>query len=192
MGSAPLNSEFQRESGTFLPGFNSSTFLPRASTAELSKILKISERRIRELVADGVLPRESRGSFDLTACTSAYIEFLNQPETQERRAAALGGSGSKKITSARADLIRAQAERAELRLAKERGELISVQVYQREVGGAFRAVREGFLNLPYHIAPHLVGLSEQEMFAKLTAEIREVLTRLSRGEDTDRLLTSAK
>lgn len=128
------------------------------------------------------MPREDRGRFDLAECSKQYIAFLGRPEVSERRAAALGVAGSKKITSARADLVRAQAERAQLRLAKERGELIPLQVYEDEVGTAFRTVRDRLLRLPSQIASQLEMQPLAVVQTTLDKAIRAALAALSKGE----------
>jgi phage terminase Nu1 subunit (DNA packaging protein) len=177
-----------------LPIFEPSDFHPHVATAELAEILHISPRRIRELVADGILPREDRGRFDVTRCAKAYIHFLGRPEVAERRAAAMGLSGDKRISSARHSLLAAQAARTELKLAQERGELIPLELYRTEVGEMCVIFRESLVGLAQQIAPQLVGQSEAEIARRLDAAARALLLRLSRGgrnPDQD-LQTSAK
>jgi phage terminase Nu1 subunit (DNA packaging protein) len=198
MGSAPFIAEMPSNHSGVLPCFEPGDLQPSVSTDELAEILQISSRRIRQLVLDGVLPREKRGRYDIAESSKCYIAFLQRPEVSQRRAAALGLSGTKKITASRQQLIQCQAERQQLRLEQERGVLIPIDVFRREVGKAFRVVRDNLLRLPAQLAPQLVGESLVIVHERLDAGIRRVLTALSRtGSEpalapADGLQTSAK
>jgi hypothetical protein len=45
-------------------------------SAELSRILGVSDRRVRQLVAEGILDRREGGGFDLVEGVWAYIAFM--------------------------------------------------------------------------------------------------------------------
>ena len=44
----------------------------------LARLLNITERRIQKLVEMGVIPRDTRGEYQLAASVRAYIEFLQK------------------------------------------------------------------------------------------------------------------
>lgn len=47
------------------------------SVHALARLLRISERRVQQLVREGTLPRpDARGQYNAAACVHAYIGFL--------------------------------------------------------------------------------------------------------------------
>ena len=181
MGTEPHIAQMMTGQAPPLPIFEPADFHPHGSTSELAEILQISTRRVRELVADGVLPREDRGKFDISECSRRYIQFLNRPETATRRAAALGVTTDKRIGSARRDLLQAQAERQQLRLAKERGELIPIHLFKDELIRTLQVVRDRLLKLPEKVAVHLVGLPAGEITRELDRAVRSALSELAQS-----------
>jgi hypothetical protein len=71
------------------------------SVGVLGQELSLTERRIQQLVDEGVLPRPSRGSYDLDRCCFALIDYyhaklgMNPPTYQTflARARSLGDLG---------------------------------------------------------------------------------------------------
>lgn len=47
------------------------------SVKVLSELLMLSERRVQQLVKEGVLPRKKIGKYDLVLCVQAYIKHLS-------------------------------------------------------------------------------------------------------------------
>ncbi len=146
--------------------------MPNVSAAKLAKALNVSERRVRQLVEAGIIQRESHGHYDLAKCLLAVAR--TKADRLPEPAAEIPG-----LTAERERRLRVQRERDEIRLAKERGELIPLETFRAEVSEAFRTVRDRLLSLPARMAPQLEGESRGVIFERLDAEIREMLTSLS-------------
>lgn len=48
------------------------------SVQAVAEMLNLSDRRVHQLVKDGVLPRSQKGKYDLVECGKSYIEYLNK------------------------------------------------------------------------------------------------------------------
>lgn len=53
-------------------------------TKDLSRLLGISSRRIQQLVALGVIPRQQHGSFNLLEAVQGYTKYLRRFATKIR------------------------------------------------------------------------------------------------------------
>lgn len=147
--------------------------MPNVSVDKIAAALKISPRRVRQLVELGIFPRESHGRYDLAKCilAAARMKLDRLPEP---------GADVPGLTQERERRLRVQRERDEIRLAKERGALIPVETYRRELTEAFSTVRERLLGLK-RLAPDLEGLPRAMIEIRLDAAVRDVLASLADG-----------
>ncbi len=142
------------------------------STAEISEILSLSDRRIRQLAAENALVKVAHGKFDLPASILSYISFIVEKEKS---------SGDKLIKSDEEALwTRAKRQKTELELQIMKGELhrsIDVERVMNDMLGNFRARLLGF---PSKTAPQLLGKTEiQAIKEALKQGIYEVMEELS-------------
>lgn len=94
-----------------------------ATQVEVAQHLDLSDRQVRNLIADGVLPASKGvGGLDIDACRIAYIGYLRgiasgQVRQQEARDSADNESGdtAKRLEQERLRLTAAQAEGQELK-----------------------------------------------------------------------------
>ena len=42
----------------------------------ISKLLKLTERRVQQLAKDGIIPKAERGKYDLVGSVHGYVDFL--------------------------------------------------------------------------------------------------------------------
>lgn len=85
---------------------------------------------------------------------------------------------------ARKRKLAAEAELAELELAKQRGQLMTVEQYEEVVGAAFARVAAQLKSAPTKFAPHVVHLKTlPEAVTKLQIVADEILEDLHRGTD---------
>src|SRR5438046_2508303 len=80
----------------------------------------------------------------------------------------------KKATIERGRLAAAQANLAELKAAKMRGELVEAAAVEAEWSGVLRTVRAAVLAVPSRVAARLPHLSKHDV-AEMDAEIRAAL-----------------
>jgi len=116
--------------------------------AVIAKLLDLSERRVQQLSREGVIPKATRGHYDLIGSVQGYVRYL-------RDQAAKAQAGAPDYASERARFIRARADLAEMEAEQKRGSLIAAT----DVEGAWIAVlallRTRLLALPDRLAPQL-------------------------------------
>ena len=129
--------------------------------ATISKLLDLSPRRIRQLVDEGVIPREERGRYALVPAVRGYITFL-------RERAVNADVGSDELGRHRARKLKAEAEQAEMKSGEMRGDLLPKSEVHIAVTASFGRVRSKLLALPSKMAPLTTA-------AKNTAEAQAML-----------------
>ncbi len=137
----------------------------------IARLLKLSERRVQQLVKDGILPRPVKGEYDAINCVHAYIDYLKK---------LISGSGELSLTDERTRLTKYQADLAELDLRRAHGEVIGTEDAMRIWSEVVMAVRQRLLALPTRMAPLVVNCqSIPEVKARLDVAITEVLGELT-------------
>lgn len=139
--------------------------------AGLAGLFGISPQAIYDRARSGVLKRTEEGRFPVVENTQLYIKELQE---------AAGRFGHGKKSEERARLTLAQAEFAELRVAKLKGELVPALEVERGWRDIFRQVRAGVLAAPSRIGARL-GLPASEVEA-IDRELRDVLENLAGGD----------
>jgi len=94
-----------------------------ATQIEIARHLDLSDRQVRNLLADGVLPgSKGKGGFDIDACRLAYIRYLRglgsnqvKPEADPEYPEGIDPLADHKLTQERLRLTAAQAEGQELK-----------------------------------------------------------------------------
>lgn len=115
------------------------------STSELAQILGLTERRIQQLVGEG-MPRIANGRFDLRACVRFYIGLLHDR---------LDENSSETIVKEKIRLYRARAEKAEVESLKLRQSSLDAESVRQDALRVAQFIREAFLSLPGRLAPDL-------------------------------------
>ena len=95
--------------------------MPDPATYPLSticKLLDLSERRIQQLAREGVIPKSERGRYELVPAVQGYIHYLRDRSLYV---------GVVSIDIARQRKTAAEAEMAEIELAKARAEVVSIE-----------------------------------------------------------------
>ncbi len=119
--------------------------------ATIAKLLDLTPRRIRQLVDEGVIPREERGRYALVPAVRGYVQYL-------RERAVNADVGQDELGQYRVRKLKAEAELAEMKSAETRGELVRAEDYTSMMVASFSRVRTRLLAVPSTIAPHLLGL----------------------------------
>lgn len=141
------------------------------SQTELASLLSLSTRQIRNLEKEG-MPKGSDGQrsvYEPAACVRWYVQY------RERLAAPKDQEDAEKRRAI------AEAQLAELKLAKEQGKVVEVETVGQEVDGMLEQLRNQLLTLPQRWAPQTVGLKTlPEATQVLEAAVLESLAALSR------------
>jgi phage terminase Nu1 subunit (DNA packaging protein) len=93
-----------------------------------------------------------------------------------------GAATAVKATEQRARLAKGQADLAELKVARLRGQLVDATALEAEWATTFRHVRAGMLAASSRCAQRLPHLTAHDV-SEIDAEIRQVLTEIGTNDD---------
>lgn len=147
-----------------------SSFEFEVSLDELAGLLELGTRRVAELRTSGILTPIGRGRFDGAKSIQGYLRHLRQ-----ELATKAGTSERTTLLQERTLKVKADRELAELRLERERGEVVAVASV-REAGvkiGA--AISSRLAMLVNDAAGSLAGLDEKELHRQLAGRVNIVL-----------------
>lgn len=123
------------------------------------KVFGITTRRYRYLAAEGIVPKPEKNQIDFVLACKALIEYYRKLAQ---------GQGGVSLAEERARLTKIQADRKELQLKKEKGELIPVDEAMKEWINALQKVRQKLLAIPIKASPLVIA-------SKNTKEAKEIL-----------------
>ena len=144
---------------------------------QLAYLFKISERRVQQLAAEGIIQKEARGRYNLTESIRGYVGFLQE--------IAAGSQGEKESDygDARTQKMRADADKAIMEAATLAGGLIPVDIVAYSWNHMVGAFRAKLLNLPKKTAPIVQHeTSFRKCQTALQSAIHECLAELSEYE----------
>lgn len=153
------------------------------STEELCRILAgegnqpLTRPRITQLEKDG-MPKAGRDQWDPVRCMYWYIGVLRR-SVKSRQTENEDGSRSS-TEQERKRLLRAQADKAEIDLAKTRGDCLSIIDHERVLSDLIQETRARIRAVAPRVAGDLVNESSRTMIqAKLEKAHDEALVKLS-------------
>ena len=114
--------------------------------AVIAKLLDLSERRIQQLSREGVIPKATRGQYDLIGSVRGYVRYL-------RDQAVSAQAGAPDYAVERARFIRARADLAEMEAQQRRGSLIAADDAEAAWIAILALLRTRLLSLPDRLAP---------------------------------------
>lgn len=148
----------------------------RISEAELADLLDLTSRRIRVLVADGVIPKTGRGAtaFDRRDAVRSYCAWIR--EKASRGVHVMDELKAEKIRQARE-----AADKLALQNAAARGELVPAKDVASAWAGVLRDVRAMLLAVPSRCGASLPHLTPHDVTA-IDREIKSALEGLADGD----------
>jgi phage terminase Nu1 subunit (DNA packaging protein) len=142
------------------------------STAEISEILGLSDRRIRQLEKENALVKIKRGKYDLKASIQRYIEYIKEQAQQTEE--------ELNLTKEKTLLTRANRQKVELELQIMRGELHRSEDVKRVMNDMLGAFRARILAIPSKVAPRLIAQTNAAVIQNIVKnEVYEALQELS-------------
>jgi phage terminase Nu1 subunit (DNA packaging protein) len=143
----------------------------------IASLLDITERRVGQLVKEGIIPKTDRGRYQLFPVVQGYIKFL-----RERKL----GKAVVSLDEARQRKLAAEAEMAEIELAKARADVVRVEDVARQWENILGDVRTRFLALPSKLAPVIAVENKQAIVKEMIEDgINTALGQLSAGISDD-------
>ena len=86
----------------------------------IAKLLDLSERRVQQLSREGVIPKATRGQYDLIGSVRGYVRYLRDQAVKAQ-------AGAPDYASERARFIRARADLAEMEAEEKRGSVLAAE-----------------------------------------------------------------
>lgn len=144
--------------------------------AVIAKLLDLSERRVQQLSREGIIPKATRGQYDLVGSVRGYVQYL-------RDQAVSAQAGAPDYAAERARYIRARADLVEMDAAQRRGALIAVEDIEAAWVKVLVLLRTRILALPDRLAPevHAAG-SLANTRNLLSASLRAALEDLANSD----------
>ena len=148
----------------------------------LCQVLNLGERRIQQLVKEGILRKEERGRYPFIEDIKKYVMYL--------QARVDGGGNIIDLDEARKRKLQAEAMLAELELENAQSNTLSVSDHGEVIGSLGDTIRGRLLVLPSKLAPALALESKQGLCKQIIEdEIRSTLAEIARivSDDEHRL-----
>ena len=167
-----------------MPKASANPWPATVSAAQLGHLLGLSPRRLRELAELGVLPRTPRGRYPIEA-VAAYASHLREVAAG-RAAEVRDGNGGEVLDLAteRARLAKAQREAVELRMARDRGDLVDAAAVKIGFANQVTAARNRLLGVPSEAKQRMPHLAIDEI-EELEQLIAGALAEVADGTATD-------
>ena len=148
---------------------------------QVAAVLNLTPSRIQQLVQEG-LPKKLRGKYDQDECTGWYIRYL-QALVERKAIVDEGGQIFATEKAERLRQIRADADLTEIKLARERGQLVRVDEVEKEMSDLVLTTKARVLAVAPRVAPDLVGENSRVMIqARIEKALKEALVQLERVE----------
>lgn len=145
------------------------------NTGAISKMFNVTERRVRQLVEEGVISRVGHGRFDLVDTVSKYVTFLK-----------LASEGldendiSESLEFEKWLHEKAKREKAEIELAHIKNEVHRSEEVEKVMNHMIMAFRSKMLSLPTKVALMLVNKDDPKYIESiLERNVHEALIELA-------------
>ncbi len=139
----------------------------RGTSVDLARLLGITDRRVRQLVNDGIVSRQPEGDYLLPEAIAEYYAFKYKPDE------AVDYMEEKALHE------KTKRELAELELARRRNEVHDAEDVQIVMVDMLTNLRSQLLGLPTKMAQLLAERDAGYIDKALTKEIEERLSELS-------------
>ena len=145
----------------------------------MAKLLQITPRRLQQLVTEGVIPKVSRGRYELAPVVQAYINYLRERTLP-------GMMNVVSLDEARQRKLAAEAKLAEIEVAKAEGGVVTIQIVEKSWTDLVHAVRGRLLALPQNVAA-MVAVEDDtgKCEALINREIKSALAEFGDGKLPD-------
>jgi len=150
---------------------------PLYPVSTIAKLFDLTERRVQQLTKEGVIPKSSRGKYELVPTVKGYINYL-------KGKSGLDGCGATiNIANERARLIKMQADKLAMELEEEKGRLLDASEVEDAWNNIVTRCRSALLRIPSKLALQLSVASPQEAEHIMKKAINDALLELSQTND---------
>ena len=147
------------------------------SEHELTEYLGVSDRRVRQMVKEGIVVKTGRGKFDLKSSVSNYIKFIKSKEKNNNESLEKLKVAQAAETLMHEKLKKRKTELAVLQMEKK---LHSAEDVESIWNTMIFSAKSRITAIPTKISPMLVGLEDvKEVQSLLRREINDVLNEIA-------------
>ena len=159
---------------------------PTYPVGTIAKLLLLTDRRVQQLVKEGVIPKTEKNRYDLAPAVQGYIRFL-----QERTIGNAASPADFHVEKAR--LVKAQADKAEMEASELSGKLVRADEVKKELYEAITDCKNRLLSIPSKAAPIVANETEPGVVQSIIDDlVREALQEISEGADEPSQVDSKK
>ena len=150
---------------------------PTYPVGTISRLLLMTDRRVQQLVKDGVIPKTEKNRYELAPCVQGYIRYL-----QERAVGNAAAPADFHIEKAR--LVKLQADKTQMEVDELGGKLVRVDEVKKELYSAITDCKNRLLSIPSKAAPIVANETNPAIVQGVLDDlVREALTELSKEAD---------
>ena len=145
-------------------------------SATLSRLTGLSDRRHRQIADEGFFPPPSKGLYQFEPTLTGLFNYYKEQNNR----------GQGELAIERLRKTRAEANLAEIRLAKERKDALDRKSVLRCWENILMTIRQKILALPNKVAPRLAYMEDQQQIeGELEKEVTGALEELSKPQTYD-------
>jgi phage terminase Nu1 subunit (DNA packaging protein) len=146
---------------------------------QVADLLQLSSRQVANLVERG-LPKHGHGSRAYYLWSEVLPFYIAFKEKIAKGSVRPDSGEEPSLTEAQARKYDLEAQRAAIKLARERGEVVSIADVEKALSQCFGNVRSRLLSIPGKLAPRIAGCrSKPQIKALIENEIHEALSELA-------------
>lgn len=146
---------------------------PTYPVATIARLLLLTERRVQQLVKEGVIPKTERNRYELAPAVQGYIRYL-----QERMAGNTAAPADMHLEKSR--LVKLQADKAQIELDHLNEVLVKTEDVAKEWENILTDMKSKVLSIPSKAAPLLSGQTEIHVIMDMLQKfVEEALLELS-------------
>lgn len=146
---------------------------PTYPVSTISKLLLLTDRRVQQLVKDGIIPKTEHGRYELAPAVQGYIRYL-----QDRSVGNALAPADYHLEKSR--LTRLQADKAEMEVKEIAGELVRVEDLLNAWHEILMDCKGKILSIPSKLATVVIDIDDPaEAQELIESHLREALEELS-------------
>jgi len=147
---------------------------PTYPVGTIARLLILSDRRVQELVKEGVIPKSDHGRYELAPCVQGYIRYLQERSHKNTPVA----GPDYHIEKSR--LTKLQADKVQINNDRELSDLVNAAEVEREWSLVISDCKNRLLSIPSKMAPILAPITEPAQIMNVADDlIREALDELA-------------
>lgn len=148
------------------------------NVAAMAALFDLTERRIQQLASDGIIPKATRGNYELIGSVQGYIRFLRNAVEKQG-----SGSSNEDLKTKRGTYLDIRSKSEELDYLKKSGQLLDKDDVQAVLNEAMSIIGTGLDGLGGRLAGDLSGDTDPASIRlKILSETRRI-----RAQAADRL-----